>query len=1006
MLIKISDPKGEKSFFIRRMFAFSAVKKLNEAGMIKLSFPDDLAGLEEFEIKKGFLIQAFLPDEKKKVHCIFSGYIEERSIVGNVVNLVGYDFIGYAKHRMIREDLKFQNTAIKSIVETIFWKLNAVSVLPFSLGKNDGEELINIEFKAFTSLYTILKELSKKVSDLQIRHRSEIVGNGSKEYLDISKNCGVQHSWIWSDNANIQQRNSKVVSREWKDSLWNTCNYWRDNNGNIRENQSSISQWLLFEKFEQNPEKTPDELVESAGLVTIVPEVSREEMTQLTVGDQKAIRLIARLEWARFEYLGIIQEVSFGSNSAGGLDFSIKIWEKLIEQKNILDKTLANLASAVKKSWPSNTPAPQVDLSWYATSSAVNQAIQSQNTKIEQKADSSFVQWVAQTAQTALNTANEAKQTAESKAPIQHTHSWNELLNKPETFTPSTHKHKIGDIENITEIITQEAVKKALGEVSSDQDGYLTSGDYNKIFPKNWETRGNPLDYEKMTINTMGANRLAFLNPEQVLVETSTDWTNWGEYALADNKKRNLFNGLNGSNDEIQVGKDMQIRVTLDSWINNKSERYVTLEKLYLRTTTSGDNISVKIEKANVGAPDKWILVSDYSGGASNRPGNIVVQHPSILFGSFNPQQTNNWRKVRITIKVVNPQTKFARYKRWLWGIKRFGMSAYTSSNNMMKYGSLFSWDNDQNAIFPGLVKSSATPRSQEDLVNKKYVDDLDIPTVPAWAKQENKPTYTISEIQGLQEALENKSSSVASLDRIDFNYTTNLTQKKFRIGSRHQFSNVPHDQGGHQIQVLWWDLQPQGTGHDGGWWLMFWPDQNPYLQMQGEHTYLGRTDWWIKTRNWINPPNHMGMHRGANTDRAQIVFNSNNNDDTALDFKLGDDGSEWFRFMYIDTWRAAFNYELATFKQKFFAHAHGEYGEFPNISLAIWDSDTGFNRESDGVLSYFSNGSKIQTIHQNAVPVVAEDFGRNVKFKKLTQAQYDALGAGRPNNVIYYITD
>ena len=436
MLIKISDPKGEKSFFVRRMFAFSAVKKLNEAGMIKLSFPDDLAGLEEFEIKKGFLIQAFLPDEKKKVHCIFSGYIEERSIVGNVVNLVGYDFIGYAKHRMIREDLKFQNTAIKSIIETIFWKLNAVSVLPFSLGKNDGEELINIEFKAFTSLYTILKELSKKVSELQIRHRSEIVGNGSKEYLDISKNCGVQHSWIWSDNANIQQRNSKVVSREWKDSLWNTCNYWRDNNGNIRENQSSISQWLLFEKFEQNPEKTPDELVESAGLVTIVPEVSREEMTQLTVGDQKAIRLIAKLEWARFEYLGIIQEVSFGSNSAGGLDFSIKIWEKLIEQKNILDKTLANLASAVKKSWPSHTPAPQVDLSWYATSSAVSSAIQSQNKKIEQKADSSFVQWVEQTAQTALNAANEAKQTAESKAndsDVVHK-SWDEVIGGKKTF--------------------------------------------------------------------------------------------------------------------------------------------------------------------------------------------------------------------------------------------------------------------------------------------------------------------------------------------------------------------------------------------------------------------------------------------------------------------------------------------------------------------------------------------------------------------------------------------
>lgn len=83
------------------------------------------------------------------------------------------------------------------------------------------------------------------------------------------------------------------------------------------------------------------------------------------------------------------------------------------------------------------TPAPQVDLSWYATSSAVNQAIQSQNTKIEKKADSSFVQWVAQTAQTALNAANQAKQTADSKAndsDVVHK-SWNETIDWWKTFS-------------------------------------------------------------------------------------------------------------------------------------------------------------------------------------------------------------------------------------------------------------------------------------------------------------------------------------------------------------------------------------------------------------------------------------------------------------------------------------------------------------------------------------------------------------------------------------------
>lgn len=64
------------------------------------------------------------------------------------------------------------------------------------------------------------------------------------------------------DNANVQQRNSKVIAREWRDNFGNYCNYWRDNNGNVKENQSSIEEGLLFEKFEQNPEKLPDNLSE------------------------------------------------------------------------------------------------------------------------------------------------------------------------------------------------------------------------------------------------------------------------------------------------------------------------------------------------------------------------------------------------------------------------------------------------------------------------------------------------------------------------------------------------------------------------------------------------------------------------------------------------------------------------------------------------------------------------------------------------------------------------
>ena len=156
------------------------------------------------------------------------------------------------------------------------------------------------------------------------------------------------------------------------------------------------------------------------------------------------------------------------------------------------------------------------------------------------------------------------------------------------------------------------------------------------------------------------------------------------------------------------------------------------------------------------------------------------------------------------------------------------------------------------------------------------------------------------------------------------------------------------------------------------------------------------------KMEEWLEFMNKKGIKREANTDFAQIVFNSNNNDDTTLDFKLGDEGSEFFRFMFNNDRRSAWNSSVASFKQKFFAHAN--FWEWPSISLAIWDTDTGFNREWDWTISHYSNWVKTQVFNQSNVPVVAEWFGANVKIMKVTQAQYDALWNWRPNNILYIV--
>jgi hypothetical protein len=155
---------------------------------------------------------------------------------------------------------------------------------------------------------------------------------------------------------------------------------------------------------------------------------------------------------------------------------------------------------------------------------------------------------------------------------------------------------------------------------------------------------------------------------------------------------------------------------------------------------------------------------------------------------------------------------------------------------------------------------------------------------------------------------------------------------------------------------------------------------------------------------NWIRFNNKKWIRWDANTDWAEIAFKSNNNDDTTFDFNLGDDGSEWFRFLFNNSWKVAWDVNVASFKQKLFAHA--QLGEFPLISLAIWDTDTGFNRGFDWSFDVYSNNEKIQTFNQTSVPVIAENLWFNVKIKKITQTQYDALGAWRPNNVFYLITD
>lgn len=138
---------------------------------------------------------------------------------------------------------------------------------------------------------------------------------------------------------------------------------------------------------------------------------------------------------------------------------------------------------------------------------------------------------------------------------------------------------------------------------------------------------------------------------------------------------------------------------------------------------------------------------------------------------------------------------------------------------------------------------------------------------------------------------------------RILSNYYTNTLSRKLVMGSRYSISGIIHDYGGHNYQILWWDTanNAEGSNDDGWWGLYFGSMGNPYLKFQSIDTQLWRT-WWHT-------------------------------------FLLGSWIKTYWR-MFID--------------------ARDQNWVDPVITLAIWDSDTGFNWNGDGDISMWTNNQAI----------------------------------------------
>ena len=204
----------------------------------------------------------------------------------------------------------------------------------------------------------------------------------------------------------------------------------------------------------------------------------------------------------------------------------------------------------------------------------------------------------------------------------------------------------------------------------------------------------------------LGANRLAFGKAAGITVEYSRDaGTTWTDYGASDSAKVGLF----GTGSDFYIGKansdnkataDYMLRVTIDTDAFNV---YTALNKFALYVSTNGSTgCYCTIDASLESTPSTFvtfankITISGWSGW------NIINISNLTTYGNY---PSNQYGLIRFTFGCTAGSTTYNGL-----GIRRimgFGGAGWTTPSNMAKTGRLYSYDNSQNATFPGTVKAS-----------------------------------------------------------------------------------------------------------------------------------------------------------------------------------------------------------------------------------------------------------------------------------------------------------
>lgn len=224
-------------------------------------------------------------------------------------------------------------------------------------------------------------------------------------------------------------------------------------------------------------------------------------------------------------------------------------------------------------------------------------------------------------------------------------------------------------------------------------------------------------------IADLGANRLAFMPPAGISVEYSRDsGTTWQNYGATDGQKLAFtstgvsFN-IGKSDSSNKATEKYMLRISLHT---SEGKVYTKLNKFALYVSTNGSNgsyctIRARTQNNYLNKVEKWDVFANKQSIAGWSGWNIINTSTITTYGN---SPANQYGEIQFIFGCTAGSTTYAGLQ--IQRLMGFGGVGWQTPSNRAKYGTIYSYDYNQNAIFPkdlrvnGTISEGGTP-----LVNK-----------------------------------------------------------------------------------------------------------------------------------------------------------------------------------------------------------------------------------------------------------------------------------------------